>query len=138
MAKKSVNQAGKRKRAVARTTVRKGEGKVNVNGVPLDLVDPQVLREKVRVPISIAESFMDLGKISISTKSHGGGVVGQADAIASSIARALVDYSEDDKLLEAYVTYDRTLIAGDHRQKETRKPSQSSKGARHKRQKSYR
>ena len=93
---------------------------------------------KLRVPLILAKNHLDINTIDVTSKSNGGGVMGMADAIASSIARALVDYVEDDSLLSTYVNYDRTLIAGDHRQKETRKPSQSSKGARHKRQKSYR
>jgi small subunit ribosomal protein S9 len=64
--------------------------------------------------------------------------MGQADAIACSISRGLVDYTGKDELLETYTTYDRTLIAGDYRQTEAHKPSQSSKGPRHKTQKSYR
>jgi len=64
--------------------------------------------------------------------------MGQSDAVASAIARALVEYSESDELLARYYQYERTLIAGDHRLTETHKPSQSSKGPRHRRQKSYR
>jgi small subunit ribosomal protein S9 len=138
MTNKIVHESGKRKMAVARTTIKDGGGNVEVNSIPLDLFEPELAREKIKAPLTIASEYVDLNSIIISSKSHGGGIIGQADAIASSIARALVEYSDDDKLLEAYLNYDRTLIAGDHRQKETRKPGQSSKGARHKRQKSYR
>lgn len=137
MKSKNTHTSGKRKTAIARTTIKPGNG-VKINSVPLDLVTPKLAREKIRLPITIASRFVDTEKIQIVSKSNGGGNIGQADAIASSIARALIEYSGEDKLTEAYLSYDRTLIAGDHRQKETRKPSQSSKGARHKRQKSYR
>ncbi|HHQ45426.1 MAG TPA: 30S ribosomal protein S9 [Candidatus Altiarchaeales archaeon] len=132
------HSAGKRRCAIARTTIQPGKGVVKINGVNLEVFEPKAAREKIRVPLILASRNIDLKTIDVTSKSNGGGVIGTADAIASSIARALVEYSEDDSLLTTYVNYDRTLIAGDHRQKETRKPSQSSKGARHKRQKSYR
>ena len=138
MQEKVVHLSGKRKEAIARTTIKAGTGLIRVNSVLLDNLTSRIVVEKIRLPIIIASGFIDPIKIDVSSEVEGGGVMGQADAIASSIARGLVEYSGSDALLEAYIKYDRTLIAGDHRQTEVHKPSQSSKGPRHKRQKSYR
>lgn len=132
------HQSGKRKEAVARTTVKKGSGIIRINTMLIDNFTPKLARDRIRQPLLMADGIVDLGKVDIKVVSNGGGVMGQADAIASSIARALVDYSGSDELHDLYVRHDRTLIAGDHRETEVHKPGQSSKGPRHKRQKSYR
>jgi small subunit ribosomal protein S9 len=63
-------------------------------------------------------------------------VYGQADAVRTAIARAILDYTEDAELKEQYLAYDRTLLVNDTRVKESKKPL--GRGARKKRQKSYR
>ena len=42
---------GKRKAAIARATVRKGQGLLRYNGVPLELVEPELVRQKVQEPL---------------------------------------------------------------------------------------
>jgi small subunit ribosomal protein S9 len=130
--------SGKRKEAVARATIKPGKGVLRVNSMLLDYYRSEPVRERIRLPLLLADGIVDSSKIDVSVVTSGGGVMGQADAIASSIARGLVGYSGSDELRDIYVKYDRTLIAGDHRETEVHKPSQSSKGPRHKRQKSYR
>ena len=130
--------AGKRKEATARTTIRPGNGTIRVNSMLFDNLTPRLERERIRQVLLIAEGMVELGKLDIDVQVKGGGVMGQAEAIECSLARALVNYCGGDQLKEAYVKYDRTLIAGDHRQTEVHKPGQSSKGPRHQRQKSYR
>jgi small subunit ribosomal protein S9 len=49
-----------------------------------------------------------------------------------------VEFTDSDELEQAFRDYDRNMMVEDPRRVETRKPSQSSKGARHKQQKSYR
>ena len=136
--KKIIFTTGKRKTAVARATIREGSGGIKINSIPLELYTPEFARMKIEETIILASDYVDLDKLNISVNSHGGGRAGQTDAIASSIARGLVELTESDELLEKYVKHDRTVITGDYRLKETHKPSQSSQGARHKRQKSYR
>lgn len=138
MVEKHVHMSGKRKTSVARMTVKKGKGRVTINSVPLEVYQPEIVRLKIQEALMLAADHLDLKKIDLSVNVKGGGVMGQADAIRSSIARGLVEFSGSDELLNTYVSHDRTLIAGDHRQTEPHKPSQSSKGPRHKRQKSYR
>lgn len=133
-----VQISGKRKEAIARAVVRDGKGVVRINSLELNQYTPKFAREKIRQPLNLANDVVDLSKIDININVSGGGVMGQADAISSSIARGLVLYTKSDELHDVYIKYDRTLIAGDHRQTEVHKPGQSSKGPRHKRQKSYR
>ncbi|MEM2918316.1 MAG: 30S ribosomal protein S9 [Candidatus Altiarchaeota archaeon] len=135
---KIVHRAGKRKTSIARATIKEGSGNLRINGIPLENIEPKAKRMKIEQCLMLASPYVDLKKLDIEVNVHGGGVMGQADAIANSIARALVDFSENENLLREYLSYDRTLIAGDHRLTEVHKPSQSSKGPRHRRQKSYR
>lgn len=135
---KILQVAGKRKESVARATVREGKGTVRINSVPLDTYAPAAARMKIKEPLTVASDVLDLNTLDIDVNVRGGGVMGQAEATACSIARALVRWADDEQLLNRYLEYDRTLIAGDSRQTEVHKPSQSSKGPRHKTQKSYR
>jgi len=135
---KITHMSGKRKTAVARATIKEGKGRVRVNSVPLETYQPELARLKIQEALMLASDYVDLKKVDISVNSHGGGVFGQAEAISSSISRGLVEFTGSDDLLHTYTEHDRTLIAGDHRQTEPHKPSQSRKGPRHKRQKSYR
>jgi small subunit ribosomal protein S9 len=134
MAKKVVNTSGKRKTAVARAAAVKGTGKVRVNKVPLEIVQPELARLKMVEPLHIAGKRAD--RLDISVTVSGGGVYGQADAARTAIARAIIEYTEDPELKEQYLAYDRTLLVNDTRTKEPKKPL--GRGARKKRQKSYR
>ncbi|MFH1403339.1 MAG: 30S ribosomal protein S9 [Candidatus Altiarchaeota archaeon] len=138
MAEKIVHKSGKRKKSVARTTIKPGVGVVRVNSILMDDYSTKTARYKIKGVLSLASDYVDLNKIDISSVVYGGGVLGQADAVVCSIARGLVEYSGDDELQNNFIKHDRTLIAGDHRETEVHKPGQSSKGPRHKRQKSYR
>jgi len=138
MVDKFVHKSGKRKTATARATIKEGKGGIIINSVPLEIYQPEISRLRIQESLMLASDLVDLNKVDISVNVHGGGVLGQTDAIRSSIARGLVEFTDNEELLNKYLAHDRTLIAGDHRQTETHKPSQSSKGPRHKRQKSYR
>jgi small subunit ribosomal protein S9 len=127
-----VHTRGKRKRAVARATLKPGKGKVMVNGRLLDNYSTQILRLRVSEPLVIAGA--DAKKVNISVNVIGGGVNGQADACRLAIARALVQHNP--KLKTTFEDYDRLLLVADVRRKEACKPNDSK--ARAKRQKSYR
>ena len=136
--KKVVNEHGKRKTAIARATIREGKGNVRINSISIEAYEPEAARLKIKEPIVLAkENNVDLNSVDILVNVKGGGVMGRAAAAATSIARALADYAGED-LLRVYTNYNRIMIAGDHRQTEPHKPSQSSGGPRHKKQKSYR
>ncbi|MDR1405141.1 MAG: 30S ribosomal protein S9 [Candidatus Methanoplasma sp.] len=129
-----VNTSGKRKTAIARATVKKGTGKVTINKVPLDLYGPELARLKIQEPLGLVpEKATDVDIIVLVS---GGGVMGQAAAARTAIARGLVDFYKDKELETVFRSYDRTLIINDDRRKLPKNPL--GHGARAKKQKSYR
>ncbi|MFN3527562.1 MAG: 30S ribosomal protein S9 [Candidatus Altarchaeaceae archaeon] len=129
----------KRKRAIARAHIREGNGKIRVNSFLLEnYFTNEILREYVKEPLLLAEEFLNLNKINIYVNVKGGGISGQADAVRTAIAKAFYAYTNNDLLKKKFIDYDRVLLVDDVRRTEPHKPSQSSKGPRHKKQKSYR
>jgi len=134
MVKKIVNISGKRKTAIARASVQKGKGLVRINKKPVELYEPEISRWKILEPLKIAEKYMDSVNIDVNVK--GGGVMSQANAVRTAIAKGLLEYTGDPSLKIAFLDYDRSLLVSDSRRKEPKKPL--GRGARKKRQKSYR
>ena len=132
----ATHENGKRKTAKARATITEGEGRLRINSKPLKTW-PKMPRNRIKEPLVIAGEDV-IEDIDIEVNSNGGGIQGQAEAIRVAIARALVEHTGDKDLEREFREYDRNMIVEDPRRTETRKPSQSSKGARHKQQKSYR
>ena len=131
---KVITKSGKRKAAIARATLRKGTGKVRINKQPLEILQPELARLKILEPLVIGgERTKD---VDINVVVRGGGIVGQAEACRTAIARGLVEWTQDLELKDAFLTHDRTLLVNDIRVKEQKKPG--GRGARAKRQKSYR
>ena len=138
---KVVNMSGKRKTAVARATVKKGKGRVRVNSQPIEILQPELARRKALEPLIIAGAMDRMEDVDINVNVHGGGVMGQMDAIRTAIARGLVQYNRgaegiDEDLEEEYRRFDRSLLVNDPRRKEPK--HQLGRGARKKWQKSYR
>lgn len=145
MARKSkklvVNMSGKRKTAIARSSVKKGKGRIRVDSQPIEIYEPEMARNKAMEPLIIADAMGRLSKIDINISVHGGGIMGQADAIRTAIARGLVQFNGgsegiDEELRDEYLRYDRSLLVNDPRRKEPK--HQLGRGARKKKQKSYR
>jgi len=136
--KKVVNQVGKRKTAVARVTIKEGKGEVRINKKPLEIMEPEVVRTKISEPLFIASQLpdVDIEGIDVTVNVKGGGFMGQAEAVRTAIARGLVEWTASETLKESYLSYDRSLFVSDMRYKELKKAG--AKGARAKRQKSYR
>ena len=135
--KRIVNAVGKRKTAVARATLKEGSGNVRINKKPLQILEPEVVREKIAEPLFIASQLgIDLANIDIEVNVRGGGFMGQAEATRTAIARGLVAWTENEQLKAAFLRYDRTLLVSDTRRTEPKKFLR--KGARARRQKSYR
>ncbi len=132
----AVHTSGKRKTAKARATVKEGEGTIRVNSKPLNILEDS-FRRKIEEPLRIAGEEVYSG-LQIHVDTRGGGTNGQAEAARMAVARGLVEFEDDEELEREFREYDRNMMVEDPRRTETRKPSQSSKGARHKQQKSYR
>ncbi|MFH0868112.1 MAG: 30S ribosomal protein S9 [Candidatus Woesearchaeota archaeon] len=132
---KSVMESGKRKRAIARATIKPGNGIIKINNQLLDCYEPRLSRLKLREPLIIAGDFAK--KVDINVNVFGGGIASQADASRLAIAKGLVKFSKNEKLREQFLDYDRNLLVADVRRKEPAKPNRHGQ-ARAKRQKSYR
>ncbi|MFO7678167.1 MAG: 30S ribosomal protein S9 [Thermoplasmatota archaeon] len=134
MTKKIVNTSGKRKTSIAKATVKKGIGRVKINKKPVEIYQPEIARWKILEPIRLADKHMSSVDIDVSVS--GGGFMSQANATRTAIARGLIEFTGDASLKLTYLDYDRDLLVSDARIKETKKPL--GRGARKKRQKSYR
>lgn len=132
---KVVNSSGKHKTAIARATVMKGSGKVRINKVPVELCTPELVKLKVSEPLIIAGEEIISG-LDINVDVRGGGIIGQANAVRTAVARGIVEWTNDTMLRDSYASYDRSLLVSDSRQKESK--NFGGPGARAKYQKSYR
>src|SRR5512145_84971 len=116
---------GKRKTSVARIWMRPGEGRVMINGRPLDEYFPrEAWRVAVQTPFVVTETR---GQFDILVNVRGGGLTGQADATRHGIARALLEVQSDrfrDPLKKA------GLLTRDAREKERKKYGQRGARAR--------
>ncbi|MER3407718.1 MAG: 30S ribosomal protein S9 [Nitrososphaera sp.] len=139
---------GQRKTSKAVATISKGTGKVRINNVPAELVQPEVAKELVLTPLTLAGELRN--RVDINVQVEGGGFMGQAFASAVAISRALTGDLKGDKdprdhplakgareeIRRKLTEYDRHFLAGDHRQSESKKFG--GPGARRRKQKSYR
>jgi len=120
---------------MARALIKPGRGRVRVNNVPLEILEPRTSRDKLMEPLLQAgeDTWKDL---DIHIKVSGGGFMGQAEAARTAVARALLKWTKSARLRSTFSKYDRTMIASDPRRKESKKFG--GPGARARDQKSYR
>jgi len=143
-----------RKTANAHVYIKKAEkgreGSVRVNNVPIDMVEPEMAREVILVPLEIGISEDNRNKIEISVRVSGGGFMGQSYAAATAITRALIGWTKNKRdpkdhpftksqrsdIRKKIDEFDKYRISGDARRKEPKKFG--GPGARRRKQKSYR
>ena len=83
---------GRRKTSTARVFMRSGNGRIIVNGRPIDeYFGRETARMIIRQPLEVA-GVVDRFDINVTVK--GGGASGQAGAIRHGVARALVEHDE--------------------------------------------
>jgi len=137
-----------RKTSSAHVYITKGDGKIRINNVPVEMIPQEHARETVLAPIEVAGDLRE--KVDISVRVRGGGFMGQAGAAATAISRALTGWTKSKKdprdhplpksaredLRKRISEFDKYLISGDARRKEPKKFGGS--GARRRKQKSYR
>jgi small subunit ribosomal protein S9 len=113
---KQKNAVGRRKEAVTRVFLSKGDGKITVNGKDYKTYFPLVyLQNQVEAPLKLAEVS---DKFDIVVNATGGGVKGQAEATKLAISRALLEVSADYRpILKAA-----GLLKRDPRSVERKKP----------------
>jgi small subunit ribosomal protein S9 len=106
---------GRRKRAVARASLRPGTGQFNINGKALDVYFPTAAsRMVVTEALTVTETTESY---DVSASIHGGGISGQAGALRMAIARSLLELDPESRgtLKSA------GLLTRDSRKKESKK-----------------
>ena len=84
---------GRRKKAIARVRVYNSPGGMTVNGKPLEEVFPTTLVARIATAPLTITNLID--KVTVVVKANGGGVNGQAGAVAHGLARALTVMDEN-------------------------------------------
>jgi small subunit ribosomal protein S9 len=111
MAQQQNYGTGRRKTSAARVYLTPGDGSITVNGRPLDeFFGRETARMIVRQPLEATELA---DKVSVNASVSGGGTTGQAGAIRHGIARALLEYDEEQRptLRRAgYLTRDARMV----------------------------
>ena len=81
---------GKRKNSIARVWLKKGDGKISVNGKPIDKYFARpVFQMIINQPLDVIKS---IGNYEIKATVKGGGLSGQAGALRHGISKALSLY----------------------------------------------
>ncbi len=90
---KQTNAVGRRKEAVTRVFLSKGDGAITVNGKDYKTYFPLVyLQNQVETPLKTIEAA---DKYNVVINATGGGVKGQAEAAKLGIARALIEVNPE-------------------------------------------
>jgi small subunit ribosomal protein S9 len=90
---KQKNGVGRRKEAVTRVFISKGDGKITVNEKDYKTYFPLVyLQNQVERPLKTVDA---LNKFDVKINATGGGVKGQAEAAMLGIARVLLELNAD-------------------------------------------
>ncbi|MCU0387598.1 MAG: 30S ribosomal protein S9 [Chitinophagaceae bacterium] len=92
---KQKNAVGRRKEAVTRIFLSRGNGTITVNDKDYKVYFPLVyLQNQVELPLKTVEG---LDKFDVKVNAAGGGIKGQAEATKLGIARALIEVNEEYK-----------------------------------------
>ncbi len=129
-----VVSTGKRKTSLAKATIKKGKGRIRINGRPLEIIQPEVARLRIMEPLILIGE--DWKQYDIKVRVRGGGFMSQADAIRMAIATGLIKMSQDYEARSKMLEHDRTMLVGDPRRTEPKKFGGPSARSRY--QKSYR
>lgn len=138
----SVQVFGRKRNATAVAHCKAGRGVIKVNGVPIDLMEPEPMRLKCFEPILLVGQDK-FSIVDIRVRVKGGGQSAQIYAVRQAISKSLVAYYQKyideatkNEIKELLLSYDRTLLVADPRRCEPKKFGGSSARARY--QKSYR
>ena len=113
---------GRRKTAIARTWIKRGNGEIVINDRPVEEYFPiETIRTDMIQPFKITNT---VGSYDVKATVVGGGISGQADAVRHGITRALISLNPDFRLTLKRAGF----IKRDPRVKERKKYGQ--KGAR--------
>jgi small subunit ribosomal protein S9 len=106
-----INTVGRRKAAVARVFLKKGDGAITVNGRDYREYFPQMhVQHDITDPL---KTIGVEGAYSVQVNVVGGGFKGQAEAVRLAISRALVKVNEEYKKplkAEKFLTRDSRVV----------------------------
>jgi small subunit ribosomal protein S9 len=106
-----INTVGRRKAAVARVFLKKGDGTITVNGRDYREYFPQMhVQHGVTDPMKVIGVE---GAYSVTVNVFGGGYKGQSEAVRLGISRALVKVNEEYKSplkAEKFLTRDSRVV----------------------------
>merc|ERR1712018_567469 len=138
----SVQVFGRKKTATAVAHCKRGKGLIRVNGRPLELVEPQLLRAKLQEPLMLLGKDRFAG-CDIRIRVRGGGHIAQIYAIRQALSKSIVAYyqkyvdeASKKEIKDILIAYDRSLLVADPRRCEPKKFGGPGPRARY--QKSYR
>ena len=94
----SVQTFGRKRNAVAVSLCKRGKGLIKINGSPIELVQPEILRYKVFEPILLLGQ-QRFANVDIRIRVRGGGYTSQIYAIRQAIAKSIVAFYQKCKLL---------------------------------------
>lgn len=110
-AKGRSSAVGKRKNAAARVWIKKGTGKITVNGREVkEYFGREILCNIVKFPFVVTKND---NKFDVIATINGGGLSGQAGALAHGISKALVEFDpETHKTLRTggFITRDSRVV----------------------------
>lgn len=133
---------GRKRTAVAVALCKKGRGLIRLNGSPIELIKPEILRFKVFEPVLLLgrERF---AHVDIRIRVRGGGYVSKVYAVRQAMCKAIVAYYQKfvdeaakQEIKDTLLSFDRSLLVADPRRCEPKKFG--GPGARARYQKSYR
>ncbi len=140
--RESVQVFGRKKTATAVAHCKRGNGVLRVNGKPLEMLEPRVLKYKLMEPVLLLGKERFQG-VDIRVRVKGGGRIAQIYAIRQAISKSLVSYyqkyvdeASKKEIKDILIQYDRSLLVADPRRCEPKKFG--GPGARARYQKSYR
>ncbi|MBI1960682.1 MAG: 30S ribosomal protein S9 [Candidatus Liptonbacteria bacterium] len=88
-----IEAIGRRKTAVARVRVHRGESRMTINDTPYQTYFPIARQQKtVRAPLALLNET----NIAAAARVRGGGIQAQAEAVRLGLSRALLTLSEND------------------------------------------
>ncbi|KAM7273577.1 hypothetical protein ACFE04_028241 [Oxalis oulophora] len=99
----SVQYFGRKKTVVAVTHCKRGRGLIKINGGPIELVVPEILRFKAVEPILLLDRHR-FARVDMRIRVKGGGHTSQIYAIRQSITKALRGFDGGEGLMAMAVT----------------------------------
>jgi small subunit ribosomal protein S9 len=115
VSKPLIQTTGRRKRAIARVSMREGSGKVTINSRDIvDYLPSELLRMTATAPLAALEL---MERYDVAVTMDGGGIAGQAGALRMGIARALAELDPDNRAALKKAGF----LTRDDRKKESKK-----------------